>query len=245
MGQTQTGLLILAIIVVLGSIAYTIQTIEERKRARKLLIMSLKSQIRNSVNIYQGLPDVFMTAELHEFISRFIISKMSRLLSIDDTEESRRSLSNFREKANNRDISLQHPEGSMSIYQDEGQVHHALGQLKEITRWLGELSKSRQISEFSFNELGWQTKDFYDRVSCDIEILDAIDTQKVHGEKAAFHKFSIAVKSLNNLNQSEALDSQIFAIHRHMEILKNAVLEQEQEAAEERAKSDEEEKDKM
>ena len=75
MGQSQTGLLILAIIVVLGSIAYTIQTIEERKRARKLLIMALKSQIRNSLNIYQGLPDVFMTAELHDFISRFIISK--------------------------------------------------------------------------------------------------------------------------------------------------------------------------
>ncbi|MCJ8300780.1 MAG: hypothetical protein MJK13_17860 [Pseudomonadales bacterium] len=245
MGQSQTGLLILAIIVVLGSIAYTIQTIEERKRARKLLIMALKSQIRNSLNIYQGLPDVFMTAELHDFISRFIISKMTRLLTIDDSEQTKRALSNFREKANSRDITLQHPEGSMTIYQDEGQVHHALSQLKEITRWLAELSKSNQISEFSFNELGWQTKDFYDRVSCDIEILEAMDTEKVHGQKAGFHKFSIALKSLNNLNQSEALDSQIFAIHRHMEILKNAVLEQEQEAAEALSKATEDEKNKM
>ncbi|MEH6444150.1 MAG: hypothetical protein V7784_09645 [Oceanospirillaceae bacterium] len=226
MGQTQTVILILSIIFVLGSIAYTIQTIEERKRARKLLIMSLKSQIRNALNIYKGVPENFMSAELHEFMSKFIDNKWKRLHTILVTQDSQNSYKNFQEQIKNKVFNPHLLESSMSVYQEEGQVYHALAQLKATTRWLAELHKSKQISESAFNELGWQIKDFYDRVSCDIEVLAAINMQKSHGEKAGFHKFNIALKSLNNLNQSESLDSQIFKLHKHMATLKNTIKEQ-------------------
>ena len=129
----------------------------------------------------------------------------------------------------------------MTVYQEEGQVYQTLGLLKETTYWLGELSKTKQISEFSFNELGWQVKDFYDRVSCDIEIFEAIETLHQHGEKASFPKFKIALRSLGNLNQSEALDSQIFEIHKKMEQLKKIITEK--KAAEELARREAEEAD--
>ena len=234
MGQTQTAFLILGIIVVLGSIAYTIQTIEERKRARKLLIMSLKSQIRNALNIYKGVPDIFMSAELHAFMNRYIVAKWQRLHEINITDDSQRSLNTFQERCKTRELSMQPPTGSMSIYQDEGQVYHALAQLKSTSQWLAELSKSKNISEAEFNELGWVVKDSFDRVSCDIQILEAMETQRIAGEKAGFHKFNIALKALKELNQSEALDSQIFSIHNHMEQLKHHY--EEVEAAEEAAR---------
>jgi hypothetical protein len=236
MGQTQTVILILSIIFILGSIAYTIQTIEERKRARKLLVMSLKSQIRNALNIYKGIPENFMTTELHDFISKFINAKWKRLHGIVVTKDSQTSYNNFQEQIKNKATNLQHSESSMSIYQEEGQVYHALAQLKATTRWLSEIFKSKQISESAFNELGWQIKDFYDRVSCDVQILEAIETQRLHGEKAGFHKFNIALKSLNNLNQSESLDGQIFILHKHMATLRNTIKEQ--DAAEEQARKD-------
>ncbi len=229
MGQTQTIFLILTILVILGSIAYFIQSIEDRKRAQKLRIITIKKQIRRAVNIYKGLPDLFMTVELHDFLSRHIIRKWKELHLIEVTNDSQRSFNTFQERVSNRVITLEYPEGSMTVYQEEGQVHHALSLLKETTRWLGDLSKGKQISEHSFNELGWQTTDFYDRVSCDIEIFSAINTQNQSGEKAGFHKFNSALKSLNNLNQSEALDSQIFAIHKHMEILKTIIAKQDEE----------------
>ena len=241
MGQTESVLLILSIIVILGAIAFTIQTIEERKQARKRLVLLLKRQIRSAVNIYKGLPEVFMTVELHNFISRHIIAKWKKLHAIETTQESLRAFNTFQERAQNRVITLQHPEGSMTVYQEEGQVYHTLGLLKETTYWLGELSKTKQISEFSFNELGWQVKDFYDRVSCDIEIFEAIETLRQHGEKASFPKFKIALRSLGNLNQSEALDSQIFEIHKKMEQLRNIIIEK--KAADELARREAEEAD--
>lgn len=241
MGQTQSILLILAIIVTLGIIAYTIQSIEERKQARKRQVLAYKSQIRKAINIYKGLPDIFMTVELHDFISRFIINKWKKLHLLNTTEDSLRSYNTFQERVQNRVITLQHPEGSMTVYAEEGQVYHSLGLLKETTHWLADLSKSKQISEMSFNELGWQIKDFYDRVSCDIEIFEAIDALQQHGEKAGFHKFNIALKSLGKLNQSQALDSQVFEIHKQMEKLK--VIIEEQNAAEELARKEAQERE--
>ena len=231
MGQTQSILLILSIVVTLGIIAYTIQSIEERKQARKRQVIAYKRQIRTAMNIYKGLPETFMTVELHDFISRHIFNKWKKLHDIETSQDSLRALTTFQERIKNRVITLQHPEGSMTVYSEEGQVYHALGLLKETTQWLADLSKSKQISEMSFNELGWQVKDFYDRVSCDIEIFEAIETLRQHGEKAAFHKFNIALKSLGELNQSQALDSQVFEIHKQMEKLK-IVIEEQNEALE-------------
>lgn len=224
MDQTSTVILIIAIIIILGSIAYTIQSIEEKKRARKLLVMSLKSQIRHALNIYNSLPEVFMTPELHEFLRKFLLVKWNKLLPLDSSEETRRSHAAFKERANNRVITLQHPQGSMTVYQETGQVHHALGQLKEISKWLADLSKTNQITESTFNELGWQTKDFYDRVSCDIEIFEAIETEKAHGPGPAIHKYHSVLKSLENLNQSEALDSQVYEVHKKVEYLNNKLM---------------------
>ena len=234
MGQTQTAFLILGIIVVLGFIAYTIQLIEERKRARKLLIMSLKSQIRNALNIYKGIPDTFMTNELHNFISRFILAKWKRLHDIYVTEDSERSLISFKEKIKDKKIFIQSSTATMSIYQSEGQVHHALAQLRVAKNWLAELNRSRNINESDFNQLGWQLKDSFDRVACDVQILHAKQTENDSGDKAGFFKFKIALKALKNLNQSESLDSQIFEIHKHMEQLMRSF--EERELAEETAR---------
>ena len=231
MGQTSTVILILAIIFVLGSIAFVIQTIEERKRARKLKIMSLKGKVRNAVNIYKGIPDLFMTVELHDFLRKFINNRWQTLHTLVTTQESQRSFDAFKERCKNRVMHVQHPTGSMTIFQDDGQVYHMLGKFKELQQWLADLHRKKQIPETTYAELKWQVKDFYDRVSCDIEVLEAIETQRAHGEKAGYHKFNIALKSLNGLNQSESLDSQIFAIHNHMETLK--AIYEEQEALEE------------
>lgn len=231
MSQTSTVILIIAIIVVLGSIAFTIQTLEERKRARKLQIMTLKGKVRNAVNIYKGIPDMFMTVELHDFLRKFINNRWQKLHTLIDSEDSQRAYAAFQERCKNRVLHVQHPSGSMTVYQDEGQVYHALSKFKELQQWLSELHRNKQIPETTFNELNWQSKDFYDRVSCDIEVLEAIETERSHGEKAGYHKFNIALKSLNGLNQSESLDSQIFAIHKHMENLKS--IYEEQEALEE------------
>ena len=238
MGQTESIILIVGIIVTLGTIAFTIQTMEERKQARKRLVLSYKGQIRDALNIYKSLPDVIMTLELHDFISRYILKKWNKLHEINTTQDSLRSLNTFQERIKNRVITQQLPQGSMTVYQEEGQVYHTLGLLKETTRWLGELSKSKQISESAFNELGWLVKDFYDRVSCDIEIFDAQETLRQHGEKAGFHKFTIALRSLSNLNQSEALDAQIFEIHKLMEKLRTVI--EEQKAEEERLRIEKE-----
>ncbi|MEM5530046.1 hypothetical protein WN093_14585 [Gammaproteobacteria bacterium AS21] len=243
MGQTETALLVISIVVVLGCIAYAIQSIEERKRARKIKIMRLKSQIQNALAIYKNLPDFFMSAELHDFMHQFLLRKWRELHTILQTEESVRACKNFQEKAKNRVVNLTPPQGSMTVYQDDGQVYHALGILKETIDWLSDLRERKQMSEHAFNELGWQTKDAFERVSCDIQVLEALETQRLHGEKAGFHKFKSALKSLNNLNQSESLDSQIFSIHKHMEQLRDEITRQEAAIAADKLRREQEELD--
>lgn len=243
MGQTETALLVISIVVVLGCIAYAIQSIEERKRARKIKIMRLKSQIQNALGIYKNIPDFFMSAELHDFMRQFLLRKWRELHTILKTEESVRACKNFQEKAKNRVVNLTPPQGSMTVYEDDGQVYHALGILKETIDWLSDLRERKQMSEHAFNELGWQTKDAFERVSCDIQVLEAMETQRLHGEKAGFHKFKSALKSLNNLNQSESLDSQIFSIHKHMEKLKEEILRQEAAIAADKLRREQEESD--
>lgn len=240
MSQTSTVILIIAIIVVLGSIAYTIQSIEERKRARKLKVLTLKGKIRNAMNIYKGIPDDFMTTELHDFLRKYINSKFQKLHAIDTTQDSQRAFNAFQERTKNRVLKYRTATGSMTVFKDEGQVYHALGKFKELSKWLADLKKDKQIAEATFNELSWQSKDFYDHVSCDIEVLKAIETEKLHGEKAGYHKYNIALKSLGQLNQSEVLDSQIFTIHNHVETLK-AIFEAQEALEEEQRRIEQEE----
>jgi len=70
-----------------------------------------------------------------------------------------------------------------------------------------------------------------------------METEKLHGEKAGFHKFKSALKSLNNINQSESLDSQIFSIHKHMEKLKEEIIRQEAAIAADKLRREQEELD--
>ncbi len=231
MENTSTAMLVVAIIVVLGAIAYSIQSFEERKRARKLKITLLKREIRQAINIYKGIPDNFMTVELNDFVRNFTNVKWRKLHTLVSSEDNTRAHNAFQERCKNQNYYSQQQLGSMTVFQDEGQVYHALGQLKELTAWLADLHKKKAITETTFGELSWQAKDFYDRASCDLEILSAIETQRAHGEKAGYYKFNSAIKSLGNLNQSEELDSQMFEIRNHMETLK--AIYEEQEAIEE------------
>jgi hypothetical protein len=243
MGQTETALLVISIVAVLGCIAYAIQSIEERKRARKIKIMKLKGQIQNALGIYKSVPDFFMSAELHDFMRQFLLRKWRELHTVLKTEESTRACKNFQERAKNRVVNSTPTQGSMTVYEEEGQVYHALGILKETQEWLADLSQKKQISEHAYNELGWQTKDAFERVSCDIQVLEAMETEKLHGEKAGFHKFKSALKSLNSINQSESLDSQIFSIHKHMEKLKDEIIRQEAAIAADKLRREQEELD--
>ena len=192
------------------------------------------------MGIYEGLPETFMSPEIHDFLSRFINNRYKKLLELENTQQHLNLANAFKQRAASREITMQHPQGSMTVFASKEQVAHALGQVREIARWVGELQKSKQISSHDNNEVLLQAKDYHDRASCDMEIFEAMEMENRKGPRAAVFKYRDCLKALAKLNYSETLDRQMYEVRKHLAGLEEQVEElKEQELAEMKAAEEE------
>ncbi|MDP1069442.1 hypothetical protein, partial [Klebsiella pneumoniae] len=72
MSPTETGLIIVAVVVVMAMIAFSIQTVENQRRERRMRLLMLKDQIRRADHLLHTLPEHYITREIRDVLVRYL-----------------------------------------------------------------------------------------------------------------------------------------------------------------------------
>ncbi|GAA0789178.1 hypothetical protein [Marinobacterium sediminicola] len=246
MSPTQTGLIIVAVIVVMAMIAFTIQTVENQRRERRMRLLLLKDQVRRATHLLHTLPEHYITREIRDVLVRYAQQRWKSILELESSNDNRQKLNELNEFASLPLPVVEHPAGSMTLHTDRSHAERTASLLRELFQFLSELKASGLLSGVHASEVIYQVKEAYTRTRIDVELMDAIEVEAGRGAAAALPRFRTACSKLQSLNQTQQLDRQLYELGTHMEKLQIQVeeerkareAEQKKRLAEEAAKQD-------
>ncbi|MDY6891753.1 MAG: hypothetical protein SVU24_09215 [Pseudomonadota bacterium] len=241
MSPTETGMIIVAVVVVMAMIAFSIQTIEEQRRERHMRLLILKDQIRRADHLLRTLPEHYITREIRDLLVRYIQSRWKRVLELENSPENQQKLAEMETVAAQPLPVVEHPPGSMTLHTDRSHAQRTAALLRELFQFLTELQRSGLLPAATTRDVIYQVKEAYTRTRIDVEIMDAIEVEQQKGAAPALPRYRTAAAKLQRLNQTQQLDRQIYELSAHIDKLQ-AIVERERhlrEVQEERERAQE------
>lgn len=244
MGPTETGLIIVAVVVVMAAVAFTIQAIENQRRERRMRLLILKDQIRRADHLLHTLPEHYITAEIRDLLVAYLQSRWKQVLVLDNTQENQKKLSDLENLASKPLPVVEHPEGSLTLHPDRSQAERTAALLRELYQFLMELQKGQVLFAAAARDVLAQVKEAYIRTRIDVEIMEALEVERHRGAAPALPRYRTVASKLQRLNRTQQLDRQIYELSAHMDKLEAiAQRERQQREEEERRRREEEGKE--
>lgn len=232
MTPTETGLVIVAVIVLMAMIAFTIQTIENQRRERRMRLLLLKDQVRRADHLLRTLPDHYITQEIRDLLVRYLQKRWKLILELANTVENREKVKDMESFAAQPLPFVEHPAGSMTLHTDRNHAERTVALLRELFQFLSELKAANMLTGVQASEVLYQVKEAYTRTRIDVELMDAIEIEAASGPAVALPRYRTACAKLQQLNQTQQLDRQLYELGVHMDRLQVEV-NTEKEAREE------------
>lgn len=247
MTPTETGLLIIAVVVVMAAIAFTIQSIENERRERRMRLLVLKDQVRRADHLLRTLPEHYITREIRDLLVQYLRQRWKLTLELERTEENRQGLQEIEELGSQSLPVVEHPSGSMTLHTDRNHAERTASLLRELFQFLSELKQQGGVRASDVEEVVHQVKEAYTRTRIDVEIMDAIETELARGAAPALPRFRTAMAKLQGFNSSQQLDKQVYEISTHIDELQEIVERErkEKEAEEKRRRAEERAKEEQ
>ncbi|MBR9830395.1 MAG: hypothetical protein GYB41_17475 [Oceanospirillales bacterium] len=241
MTPTQTGLMIVAVIMVMAMIAFTIQSIENQRRERRMKLLLLKDQVRRADHLLHSLPEHYITQEIRDLLVQYLHRRWKLILELENTTDNQQKVSDMDAFAALPLPVVEHPEGSMTLHTDRNHAERTAALLRELFQFLSELQAGKVISDMRASEVIYQVKEAYTRTRLDVELMDALEVESARGPSVALPRYRTVCAKLQGLNQTQQLDRQLYELGVHMDGLQVQVDEaREQREAEERKRREEE-----
>lgn len=241
MSPTETGLIIVAVVVVMAMIAFSIQTVENQRRERRMRLLMLKDQIRRADHLLHTLPEHYITREIRDVLVRYLQNRWKQVMALENTSENRQKLSEMEAFAAQPLPVVEHPPGSMTLHTDRNHAQRTAALLRELFQFLTELQNGGLLPPAITRDVIYQVKEAYTRTRIDVEIMEALEVEQQRGPAPALPRYRTAAGKLQRLNQTQQLDRQIYELSAHMDKLQ-ALVERERllrEAEEERKRAEE------
>lgn len=241
MTPTETGLLIIAVVVVMAMIAFTIQNIETQRRERRMRLLLLKDQIRRADHLLRTLPEHYITREIRDLLLNYLVQRWKLTLELERTEENQKKLHELEAVRAQPLPVVEHPQGSMTLHADRNHAERTASLLRELFQFLSDLKKQGTVRVAEADSVIYQVKEAYTRTRLDVEIMDAQETEGARGAGPALPRFRTVLAKLQSLNKTQQLDRQLYEIGTHIDELQ-AIVEQERlvkEAEEKRRRAEE------
>lgn len=241
MSPTQTGLMIVAVVVVMATIAFVIQTIENQRRERRMRLLLLKDQIRRADHLLHSLPEHYITREIRDLLVQYLQVRWKWVLELENSAENREKVSELHAISEQPLPVVEHPVGSMTLHTDRNHAERTAALLRELYQFLSELKSGGVLSGILASEVIYQVQEAYTRTRIDVELMDAMEVESGRGAAAALPRYRTACAKLQSLNRTQQLDRQLYELGTHLDRLQSAV-EQARQAreAEERKRREEE-----
>ncbi|WP_027854220.1 hypothetical protein [Marinobacterium litorale] len=237
MTPTETGMLILGGVAVLAITAYIVQSIESQRRARRMRLLALKDQIRRADHLLASLPSFYVTPDMRNLLIRYMEKRWRLVMELDANPVHGRELERLNGIAAQPFDPGQYPQGSLthSDTRDNARRNRAL--IRELAQFITDLQKQNQVNKNTAQEMIRHLKQSYTRLTIELELMDAQQTEEVAGPQVALHSYKSALTRLQGFNNAYQIDAQIFALTRKIEQCEKIAEEiRQQQEAEQKAR---------
>lgn len=244
MSPTETGLIIVAVVIVMATIAFSIQTVENQRRERRMRLLMLKDNVRRADHLLHTLPEHYITREIRDILVKYLQNRWKQVMELENTQDNRQKLSAMEAFAAEPLPVVEHPPGSMTLHTDRNHAQRTAALLRELFQFLTELKTSGMLPAATTQDVIYQVKEAYTRTRIDVEIMEAMEVEQQRGVAPALPRYRTAAGKLQRLNQTQQLDRQIYELSAHMDKIQ-AIVEHERlqrEAEEQRLRAEEEAK---
>eukprot|EP00764_Aduncisulcus_paluster_P009538 gnl/Carplike_NY0171/3171_a4262_287.p1 GENE.gnl/Carplike_NY0171/3171_a4262_287~~gnl/Carplike_NY0171/3171_a4262_287.p1 ORF type:complete len:247 (-),score=-5.02 gnl/Carplike_NY0171/3171_a4262_287:97-837(-) len=239
MSPTYIAVIILCGVALMSCIAFIIQDIENKKRERNLRLISLKSGIRRATHLLDAFPPILLTTEIRALLCKYLEARWNAVVELDPSDSNKQQRSALQAQAAILPEPIPHPVGSMSIFNSHTEAARAMGIIKELAQFIIDIKNKGDLNSDSADNLTKAAKRIYARVEVDLDLLNALETEKSRGPEVVIHHYRSCFSKLQNLNNHQTLDRQLYEIRTHVTQLAEKI----DAAAEEKAKEKELEKD--
>jgi hypothetical protein len=217
MGPSETAVLIVSILVVLGSAAYIVNHIEQQRIQKRQLINALKQEIRQAKHLVGQFPESLMTAELNRFLWQFIHLQWKKLCTVSPTEQHQQGLKMAEAQMQNAFQPHGFRDGHLTVITDRNEAASSASTIRELAQWLKSKSHRQTTSSETIRDLLGYCRYCYEQVAIDAMIFDAIDSEGIRGTQVAYHQYKSCLIALSKLDRGILVDAQIHALKAHME----------------------------
>lgn len=244
MSPTQIGILILGGIVVLAVTAYIVQTIETQRRERRMKLLALRDQIRRADHLLSSLPAFYISPDIRTVLIKYMDRRWHQMLELERNPAYQQEIQKLAQRASEPFEPGQYPSGSLTHSPDRNTARSTRALLRELAQFLIDLQKQNLFSKGALQQMVRHIKQSYTRLTIELEIMDAQQTEQVAGPQVALHTYRSALTRLQSFNDAYQIDVQIFALSRKVEECQGIADEQRAKEEEELRRIDAAEKER-
>lgn len=217
MSPTQIGILILGGILVLAVTAYIVQTIETQRREKRMRLLALRDQIRRADHLLSNLPPFYISPDIRSILIKYMDLRWHQMIELERNPSYQQELEKLAQRASEPFDPGNYPAGSLTHSPDRNTARSTRALLRELAQFLTDLQKQNLFGKNALQAMLRHIKQSYTRLTIELEIMDAQQTEEVAGPQVALHTYRSALTRLQNFNDAYQIDVQIFALSRKME----------------------------
>ncbi|TCK07630.1 hypothetical protein [Marinobacterium mangrovicola] len=217
MSPTQIGILILGGILVLAVTAYIVQTIETQRREKRMRLLALRDQIRRADHLLSNLPPFYISPDIRSILIKYMDLRWHQMIELERNPSYQQELEKLAQRASEPFDPGNYPAGSLTHSPDRNTARSTRALLRELAQFLTDLQKQNLFGKNALQAMLRHIKQSYTRLTIELEIMDAQQTEEVAGPQVALHTYRSALTRLQNFNDAYQIDVQVFALSRKLE----------------------------
>ena len=194
---------IAALLVLLVSYVFIVQTMDNNRKKHQRLLSTHKSRQRSLQSMLSSFPTNFLSKELNSLVYECLIDSTEQLAKIEPKETRYQDelttyvsqLDTIKRQANTK--------ATVQI-QDINQANEARRNLQGLYKFVGRLQERGKVDKTNANLYRQQLKDLVLKLSVDTYITSGQQAQGAGKARLALHFFNLALKLLQKDTQSEA-----------------------------------------
>ncbi|MGH1463065.1 MAG: hypothetical protein ACRBB6_13630 [Neptuniibacter sp.] len=216
MSPTHIALTILFGVALMAGVGFVIQDIENKKRARRLRLITLKAAIRRATHLLESYPPILITDEIHSLLTKYLAARWDAIIELEPSTDNKTQQSSFQALAASVPEAFHHPAGSITVFSNSVEATRALGVVKEFAGFIAELGSKGDLRADQVERITKDAKRSYIRIEIDIDLMKALEIEETQSAEVVIHYYRSCFKKLQNLNTNQMLDRQLYEIRTHM-----------------------------
>lgn len=229
MSPTSIGLLILLGVALMAGIGFAVQDIENKKRARKLRLIQLKTAIRRADHLFGSLPPLLMTPDVRTLLVKYLEARWKAVVELEPTETHKQQQAAFQGIVAATPEAVGHPSGSMTVFRNTDEATRALAVIKELAQFVAQLQSKGEVKGSIAEKLMKEAKRSYGRIEVDIDLMTIQETEAHQRPEVIVHQYRNCFSKLEKYNTDQTLDRQLYEIRTHISQLEEEVEQHNEE----------------